>query len=239
MLLSSREPQVSKQKGRESIETKDTDNNTDVPGPVKACSTNVLRSYSSFCERLETSDLSPLVCARYGWENVDTDMLQCVGCKSFLSGQLPDKSDLPAYEESYSKLKKNLIASHDKFCVLAANPCPEHFCHVPIEDPTLLTAGFTERVNALKFIQDWLPCLELKNLQILGYDEGQSGAYCKRHLMPDCDTIPQVVTLAFTGWTYSMNGPNGGRHNCPHLGLSLLSVKVNLVRALAILNPVL
>ena len=38
-------------------------------------------------------DLSPLMCARYGWENIDTDMLRCVSCRACLSGQLPKAVD--------------------------------------------------------------------------------------------------------------------------------------------------
>ncbi|XP_055881464.1 zinc finger C3HC-type protein 1-like isoform X3 [Biomphalaria glabrata] len=128
-------------------------------------------------------------------------MLRCVGCKTFLSGQLPNKSDYLAFQESYNRLKKSLISAHDKFCIVAANPCPEHFCHVPVEDPTLLMVGFTERVKALMVVQDKLPCIALSKLQSLGYDEGQAGAYCKRNLLPDYDSTAQVVTLAFAGWT--------------------------------------
>ena len=38
-------------------------------------------------------DLSPLMCARYGWENIDTDMLRCVSCRACLTGQLPKAVD--------------------------------------------------------------------------------------------------------------------------------------------------
>ncbi|XP_005104988.1 nuclear-interacting partner of ALK isoform X2 [Aplysia californica] len=181
--------------------------------PRLACSTSVLRSYDSYLQRLDTfssltwfnkpAELNPLICARYGWENIDTDMLQCVGCKAFLCGQLPVKTNPEVYEESLSKLKKNLLAAHDKFCALAVNPCPESFCRVPLHDPTNLTAEYTERASKLSQIQERLPVIDYTRLHELEYDEGQGAAYCKKHLMPDSDVSPQAVTLAFTGWTTS------------------------------------
>ncbi|XP_059152664.1 zinc finger C3HC-type protein 1-like [Physella acuta] len=190
-----------------------SDSGKDSEVPKASTSSVVLRSHASFLERLDSFssltwfarpvDLSPLICARYGWENVDADMLQCVCCKAFLSGQLPSKTDFQAYEVSCNKLKENLLSAHDKFCVLAANPCPEHFCHVPLDDPAYLITDFNNRVTELTHMKDRLPSIDNKNLSSLGYDEGQGGAYCKRHLLPDADVSPQLVTLAFTGWTCS------------------------------------
>ncbi|CAG5117920.1 unnamed protein product [Candidula unifasciata] len=189
--------------------------------------TGSLRSFEKFLQRLDTfsisffsfinqsatwfgkpAELSPIICARYGWENVDSDMLQCVGCKAFLAGQLPSRLDLTAYEESLSKLKKNLLSSHDKFCVLAANPCPEHFCHVPVDDPVNLMTSFSGRVKSLSRIQDRLPHLDETDLQALGYDTAQGAAYCRRNLVPGVDASPQVVALAFSGWACSESDEN-------------------------------
>ncbi|KAK3743919.1 hypothetical protein RRG08_054805 [Elysia crispata] len=173
--------------------------------------TAILRSHKSFLERLDTfsamtwfgkpAELSPLICARYGWENIETDMLQCAGCKTILSGKLPQKTDVEAYNKALEKVKENLVASHDRFCVLGTFPCPEEFCHVQVDDVASLSASFIERVTAIAKIQDHLPCLNDAFLENLGYDEGQAGAYCKRNLVPDKDISPAAVTLAFTGWT--------------------------------------
>ncbi|RUS79489.1 hypothetical protein EGW08_012757 [Elysia chlorotica] len=175
--------------------------------------TAVLRSHNSFLKRLDTfsaltwfgkpAELSPLICARYGWENIEADMLQCTGCKTFLCGKLPPKTDIEEYNKTLEKLKKCLVTSHDRFCVLGCFPCPEEFCHVQVDDVLSLSTSFIERVSALGEIQDHLPRLDFAYLEDLGYDEGQAGAYCKRNLVTDKDISPAAVTLAFTGWACS------------------------------------
>ncbi|GFO15447.1 nuclear-interacting partner of alk-like [Plakobranchus ocellatus] len=189
------------------------DTEASIAEDTKSSKSAVLRSHKSFLKRLETfsastwfskpAELSPLICARYGWENVDFDMLQCVGCKTFLCGRLPMSGDSEDYNQCAEKLKKNIVASHERFCVFGTFPCSEEFCHVQVEDVVSLSASFCERASALSKIQDKLPTLNLQYLEDLGYDEGQAGAYCKRHLMPDKDISPSAVTLTFTGWTCS------------------------------------
>lgn len=179
----------------------------------KSNSSNVLRSYESFLQRFETfssltwfgkpAELNPLICARFGWENVEVDMLQCVSCKVFLCGKLPLKAESKVYEESLAKLKKNLLAAHDKFCVLAVNPCSESFCKVPLDDPANLTAAFFERASTLCKIQDQLPSIDYSRLQEFAYEEGQGAAYCKKHFTNMGDLSPPAAALAFTGWSCS------------------------------------
>ncbi|GFR90674.1 nuclear-interacting partner of ALK-like [Elysia marginata] len=147
------------------------------------------------------AEVSPLICAQYGWENVDTDMLQCASCKAFLCGELPSRADTQAYNKSLQELKQKIVTGHDRFCMLRTFPCPEEFCHVQTDDVVSLSSSFIERVTALSEIQDQLPKLDTAALEELGYDTGQAAAYCKRNLVPDKDISPVAVTLAFAGWT--------------------------------------
>lgn len=170
-----------------------------------------LRSHENFLKRVDTfsastwfgkpAELSPLICARYGWENVDVDMLQCASCKTFLCGELPMKTDTEAYNKSLQELKHNTVASHDRLCMLSTFPCPEEFCHVQVDDVASLSASFIKHVTALSEIQEQLPKLDTASLENLGYDPGQAAAYCKRNLVQDKYISPAAVTLAFTGWT--------------------------------------
>ena len=55
--------------------------------------------------------LSPVHCARYGWQNIDADLLQCVCCKALLNAKLPSP-DQPKVCEFYSGVELLLSWCH-------------------------------------------------------------------------------------------------------------------------------
>ncbi len=57
--------------------------------------------------------LSPLVCARYGWINVERDILQCVTCKAHVSGHLPTASKPSVCELRYFERHCSEVSSAD------------------------------------------------------------------------------------------------------------------------------
>ncbi|KAL4226540.1 Nuclear-interacting partner of ALK [Mactra antiquata] len=95
-------------------------------------------------------DLSPLMCAMYGWKNIDKDILQCVNCKVFLSGELSKPTDATLYRESCNALKKNLVVSHDRLCKWQLNPCPDSLVNIPCHDREELLKQFQKRSTSLQ-----------------------------------------------------------------------------------------
>uniref|UniRef100_A0A8C2VCH1 Zinc finger C3HC-type containing 1 n=1 Tax=Chinchilla lanigera TaxID=34839 RepID=A0A8C2VCH1_CHILA len=72
----------------------------------------------------EPPELSPLVCAKYGWVTVECDMLKCSSCQAFLCASLQPAFDFDRYKERCDELKKSLCTAHEKFCFWPDSPCP-------------------------------------------------------------------------------------------------------------------
>ncbi|XP_070193249.1 zinc finger C3HC-type protein 1-like isoform X2 [Littorina saxatilis] len=181
---------------------------TDVTSPEIASNR---RSFASFLKRVETfspitwfakpKELSPLVCSRYGWENTEYDMLHCTACGANLCGSLGSKANAKAYKEASEELRKKLLSSHEKFCTLAVNPCPESYLKVSLHDLEELRKNFLQRVDALRQSADLLPELVYTHLDTWGFAEVHAAKFCAEDDMLETDTPTQVITLAFTGWT--------------------------------------
>ncbi|XP_071784219.1 uncharacterized protein [Asterias amurensis] len=129
----------------------------------------------AFFDRVETftvsgwfakpKDLSPLYCARYGWENSDKDFLKCVSCKEILYGGLPGVWETESYSLSYSKLKESLRSSHSKICPWPDSPSPESFQSIPLDDIKSSIKEFYSRVDSLHPLGDRIPDIDCSPLQ--------------------------------------------------------------------------
>ncbi|XP_045165270.2 zinc finger C3HC-type protein 1-like [Mercenaria mercenaria] len=149
-------------------------------------------------------ELSPLVCARYGWENVNSDMLQCVNCKAFLCGRLPKGVDTLVYRECCNKLKKSLIDSHEKLCKWSSSPCPESFQYVPYHDREELLNNFWFRVTSLQCAR--IPSISYTSMEEKGVSEETMLAYTKSiqlNSTDERDAPASVIVCALCGWLYS------------------------------------
>ncbi len=58
--------------------------------------------------------LSPLMCARYGWINVGSDMLKCSSCQAFLCASLQPTLDFGKCEQNFETAQKDNVTLH--FC---------------------------------------------------------------------------------------------------------------------------
>ena len=124
-------------------------------------------SYSDFLERLSTfssalhwfgmpKSLSPLQCARFGWINVDRNMLQCCHCREYLFAGGGGGGGLSAAvvggetsgEEEEGLVKRVQKDGHAALCVWNECPSPEEFC------TTVRVDGWEERLASLsEFVQ--------------------------------------------------------------------------------------
>ncbi|XP_062490616.1 zinc finger C3HC-type protein 1 isoform X2 [Pezoporus occidentalis] len=114
-------------------------------------------------------ELSPLVCARYGWVNVECDMLKCSSCQAFLCMSLQLAFDFNKYKERCVELKKALCAAHEKFCFWPDSPCPDRFAMLLVDEPRALLQDFLERFQSLCQLELQLPSLrpeDVKNMSL-------------------------------------------------------------------------
>uniref|UniRef100_A0A8C9TEY2 Zinc finger, C3HC-type containing 1 n=1 Tax=Scleropages formosus TaxID=113540 RepID=A0A8C9TEY2_SCLFO len=121
------------------------------------------------------SALSPLKCARYGWINVDCDMLKCSSCQAFLCVSLQPTRDIQKYEENLSELTKLLQSQHEKFCFWPDCPCPDRFWRVPISEPEVLLSSFLERFRSACLLELQLPAMKPEDLKAMSLTEEAIG----------------------------------------------------------------
>ncbi|KAM6436314.1 zinc finger C3HC-type protein 1 [Liasis olivaceus] len=151
--------------------------------------TNELRfeatSKEAFFSRVETftslkwagkpHELSPLICAKYGWTNVECDMLKCASCQAYLCASLQLAFDFSKYKERCQELQKALLAAHEKFCFWPDSPCPDRFSVLLVAEPRALFNDFLERFQNLCQLQLQLPSLKPDDLKNMSLTEEKVG----------------------------------------------------------------
>ncbi|KAM6137271.1 zinc finger C3HC-type protein 1 [Pterocles gutturalis] len=165
-------------------------------------------------------ELSPLVCAKYGWTNVECDLLKCSSCQAFLCMSLQLAFDFNKYMERCVELKKALCTAHEKFCFWPDNPCPDRFAMLLVDEPRALLQDFLERFQSLCQLELQLPSLrpeDMKNmclteekisllLQLIA-EELEHKTEGEKPLIKFATEILQVhvpaCVLALCGWTCS------------------------------------
>ncbi|KAM6090218.1 zinc finger C3HC-type protein 1 [Theristicus caerulescens] len=165
-------------------------------------------------------ELSPLVCAKYGWTNVECDMLKCSSCQAFLCVSLQLAFDFNKYKERCVELKKALCTAHEKFCFWPDSPCPDRFAMLLVDEPRALLQDFLDRFQSLCQLELQLPSLrpeDMKNmslteekisllLQLIG-EELEHKTEGEKPPMKFSTEILQVhvpaCILALCGWTCS------------------------------------
>ncbi|XP_063073388.1 nuclear-interacting partner of ALK [Engraulis encrasicolus] len=115
--------------------------------------------------------LSPLRCARYGWINVDCDMLKCSTCQAFLCASIQPASDYQKYEERISEITRQLQTQHEKFCSWPDFPCPSRFSLIPVSEPAVLLSTFLERFQSTLVLDQQLPAMKPQQLQCMALTE--------------------------------------------------------------------
>ncbi|KAG8576754.1 hypothetical protein GDO81_009956 [Engystomops pustulosus] len=138
-------------------------------------------SKEAFFSRVETfsslkwagkpPELSPLICAQYGWSNIDCDMLKCSCCGAYLSASLQPALDFNKYKQRCLEIKEALRTSHEKFCFWPDSPCPEHFWTLLLLEPSSVISDFIERFQNLCHLELQLPSLKHDDLKSMDLTE--------------------------------------------------------------------
>ncbi|XP_026064836.1 nuclear-interacting partner of ALK-like [Carassius auratus] len=132
---------------------------------------NRVESYSCLKWAGKPRALSPLRCARYGWINVDCDMLKCSNCQAFLCASIQATLDFQKYEGRISELLQQLQTQHEKFCSWPDFPCPDRFWMVPVNEPTLLLCAFLDRFKSACLLEQQLPAMKPEQLKAMTLTE--------------------------------------------------------------------
>uniref|UniRef100_A0A2I2ZRN5 Zinc finger C3HC-type containing 1 n=1 Tax=Gorilla gorilla gorilla TaxID=9595 RepID=A0A2I2ZRN5_GORGO len=150
-------------------------------------------SKEAFFSRVETfsslkwagkpSELSPLVCAKYGWVTVECDMLKCSSCQAFLCASLQPAFDFDRYKQRCAELKKALCTAHEKFCFWPDSPSPDRFGMLPLDEPAILVSEFLDRFQSLCHLDLQLPSLRPEDLKTMSLTEDKISLLL--HLLED------------------------------------------------------
>uniref|UniRef100_A0A8C8T0Z5 Zinc finger, C3HC type 1 n=1 Tax=Peromyscus maniculatus bairdii TaxID=230844 RepID=A0A8C8T0Z5_PERMB len=150
-------------------------------------------SKEAFFHRVETfsslkwagkpPELSPLICAKYGWVTVECDMLKCSSCQAFLCASLQPAFDFGRYKERCAELKKSLCSAHEKFCFWPDSPSPDRFGMLPLGEPAVLVSEFLDRFQSLCHLDLQLPSLRPEDLKTMCLTEDKIGVLL--HLLED------------------------------------------------------
>ncbi|XP_051889690.1 nuclear-interacting partner of ALK [Pristis pectinata] len=222
---------------------------SDLPGlPVPCDSANKeaffsrVETFTSFRWAGMSFELSPLQCAKYGWTNVECDMLKCSSCQAFLCATLHPLLDVNKYKERVAGLRDSLKTAHEKFCFWPDSPCPDRFWALPLNEPAALLHGMVERFKSLCLLDVQLPVLkqdDLKDMTIMEEtisvllqlieDELKCNATGDSPVLKSSGDLLSVhvsaCILALSGWTA---GPSSDFHQLPVITCSYCMRKVGL-----------
>ncbi|KAK8757908.1 hypothetical protein V5799_004458 [Amblyomma americanum] len=110
-------------------------------------------------------ELSPPVCARFGWKCVEEDIICCISCKAHLDCQLSNNLGHKLYKECTEKLISSLMDAHKSCCPWRTLPCPESYAVMQPMMPHEALDQLRERLGTLVLILPSLPLLDTAHIQ--------------------------------------------------------------------------
>ena len=181
------------------------------------------RDWDSFVERVHSFRssswfakphwLSPIICARYGWINVDVDVLRCVGCQSVLVVRAPSSFDPAIYSACQKRLEDQLKqAAHHPCCTWPSCPTPEVIilARGNTSNQADVVEDFINKVLLFYSVGVYLPAIDQSPLDVT---ESDVAALCSlvrssSKFVHDTDAeipgaLQSAVLLALVGWNLS------------------------------------
>eukprot|EP01112_Ceratiomyxa_fruticulosa_P006357 TRINITY_DN1714_c0_g1_i2.p1 TRINITY_DN1714_c0_g1~~TRINITY_DN1714_c0_g1_i2.p1 ORF type:complete len:485 (+),score=105.08 TRINITY_DN1714_c0_g1_i2:104-1558(+) len=108
--------------------------------------------------------IDPLTCARFGWVNKDTDLLECLSCKNRVYFKFPSTLSLSQLEKNAEVFKVSLEKeAHKVGCPWIDNSSPSLFSSLPSTDKSLIDDYATRCKNIYQHLQSY-PLIESKVL---------------------------------------------------------------------------
>ena len=155
--------------------------------------------------------LSPVICARYGWVNVDIDLLRCVGCRAVLVVRTSSSFDPAIYAACQKRLKDQLKrTAHHPCCIWPSCPTPELIilAHGSSGNQTAVLEDFINKALLLYAAGKDLPAIEQSALNISESDITALSSLVRNspEFLHDAEipgALQSAVLLALTGWDLS------------------------------------
>ncbi|TMW61565.1 hypothetical protein Poli38472_012756 [Pythium oligandrum] len=162
-------------------------------------------SHADFLQRLATygiatwfakpKAISPLVCARFGWVNTASDMLQCAHCEEYLCCAIDDKLSKDGVKAVAERFAGQLATSHADMCPWKSNPSPESFTVLPILSPHQVSDDITTRME--KLLKSLKPQSLLSSFDIAPEAVGKVLDAVDKEVVPDLMTLEGLVRARF------------------------------------------
>ncbi|NP_001083590.1 NIPA-like protein [Xenopus laevis] len=191
-----------------------------------------VESFSSLKWAGKPPELCPLICAKYGWCNIECDMLKCSSCNAYLCASLQPILDFSKYKQRCVELQEALRKAHEKFCFWPDSPCPEHFWALLVTEPSSVLSDFVERFHNLCHLEMQLPSLKHEDVKSMDITEDtvsrllrliedelkpKEGREANSHSLPS-DSLQVHISaciLALCGWNTSFSSGSLCIINCP------------------------
>ncbi|XP_077980295.1 zinc finger C3HC-type protein 1-like [Glandiceps talaboti] len=125
----------------------------------------IIMFHASFTWFAKPVEISPLRCAQYGWQNLETDVLKCVSCKEIVCATLPNAWESELYAKRFEDLKAALSKAHSNICAWSDSPSPDFFLSIPLLSQSEAQKDFKTRSLALAQLKHKLPKLETCSIE--------------------------------------------------------------------------
>ncbi|XP_048729305.2 protein starmaker-like [Ostrea edulis] len=153
------------------------------------------------------SELSPLQCAKYGWINSESDMLQCVVCRAVICAALPVNYDPKVYQSCVKKLTDKLTSAHEYACKWRSNPTPDSLIRVPTHSKAEVKEEFNKRLQSLLPCGNKLPYINITTMETQGVTDETLITLVQHQLISssregteDLEIMKRASAISLCGW---------------------------------------
>lgn len=169
--------------------------------------------------------VSPMVCARFGWVCSSTDALVCQSCESRITYRAPVSDSDEEWTATIDAFTRRLSDAHTPECPWRKEACPSGFLEFPPSDGDELFASFIARLRDLIQYQretSWLPRVQSAarlapdgELQELDVDSPSPRNLAALAGFPQtcADTAHAACMLALFGWTIRISNAQHGPYS--------------------------
>ncbi|XP_061167126.1 uncharacterized protein LOC133175981 [Saccostrea echinata] len=151
--------------------------------------------------------LSPLQCAKYGWRNTESDMLQCGVCRAVICATLPFNYDPKIYKTCVKNLMDRLKSGHEQACKWRSNPTPDSVLQIPMDNKEEIITEFNKRLQSLLPSRSKLPYINMATIESQGVTNATLTALAENLIngaigkgIDDLEFIRKASIISLCGW---------------------------------------